>query len=91
MSSAHANQIRKFVLVNYSEKPSLQEFHGKAIALDAKHPHMPFPALFIIHEVRVRTRHSFMPTTLPMPEVILWQDWILADGVSDDASNSFNH
>jgi hypothetical protein len=33
-------QSSKFVLVNYSGHPDLEQFHGKAIALDIKDPPM---------------------------------------------------
>ncbi|KAG2368939.1 hypothetical protein BDR07DRAFT_1447953 [Suillus spraguei] len=70
--------IRKLMLVNYSGTPSLQRFHDKAIALDISDHHAPFPSLFVIHEMCV-----------PMPDDILWQDWILSDGVFDDVSGTF--
>jgi hypothetical protein len=76
------------VFVNYSNKPSLQQFHGKAIALDIRDRHAPFASLFIIHEMRVRGFHPFEPTGPAMPNGP-WQDWILSDGVFDDASGSF--
>jgi hypothetical protein len=82
-------QIRKFVFVNHSNKPSFQKFHGKAIALDAADHYAPFPALFIIHEMRVRGYQLFQPMSPDMPHDISWQAWILSDGVFDEASGSF--
>ncbi|KIJ51665.1 hypothetical protein M422DRAFT_243986 [Sphaerobolus stellatus SS14] len=84
-------QIRKFVFVNYSGACDLQQFHGKAVALDISNRYVPFPSLFIIHEMRVRGFHPFRPITPDMPAPILWQDWILSDGVFDNTSNSFIH
>lgn len=89
----HPEQTSKFVLVNYSDEPALQPFHGKAIALDSAHRHAPFPALFIIHEMRVR---GFVPLGPPNPDLPVgspWQDWILSDGVlaSDLSSGIFVH
>jgi hypothetical protein len=77
--------IRKFVFVNYSGKPSLQQFHGKAIALDIRDRHAPFPSTFIIHETRVRGFHPFRPVAPAMPDDSPWQDWIpLESGVLDN-------
>ncbi|KAF8816108.1 hypothetical protein BYT27DRAFT_7221806 [Phlegmacium glaucopus] len=83
--------VQKFVLVNYSQIPTLEEFHGKAIALDVKDYYAPFPSLFIIHELRVRGYYPFEPTQPNMPNNLSWQDWILTDGVFDNVSNSFKH
>ncbi|KAM6504524.1 hypothetical protein JOM56_001467 [Amanita muscaria] len=82
-------EIQKFVLVNYSDHPDLRKFHGKAIALDIKDRHAPFPSLFIIHEMRARGFHPFAPTNPDMPNDIAWQDWILSESVFDDVSHSF--
>ncbi|KAI0300968.1 hypothetical protein BC826DRAFT_991663 [Russula brevipes] len=81
--------IRKFVLINYSGDRDLQQFHGKAIALDIKEKYAPFPSLFIIHEMRVRGFHPFQPVVPTVPDEIPWQDWILSDQVFDNASDSF--
>ncbi|CAA7260764.1 unnamed protein product [Cyclocybe aegerita] len=80
---------RKFVFVNYSEEGYFQPFHGKAVALDLKDRYAPFPALFIIHEMRVRGFHPFKPTAPTMPDIISWQDWILSGGVLNSVSDSF--
>ncbi|KAF9476074.1 hypothetical protein BDN70DRAFT_952691 [Pholiota conissans] len=43
-----------FVLVNYSNKPSLRQYHGKTIALDVKDRHdATFASLFILQDTRV--------------------------------------
>jgi len=81
--------IRKFVLVNYSNEPILQQYHGKAIALDIRHRYAPFPSLFIIHAMRVRGFHPFEPLEPAMSDGSPWQDWILSDSVFDNASDSF--
>ena len=83
-------QVRKFVFVNYSNHPDLQSFHGKAVALDIRDRHAPFPSLFIIHEMRVRGFHPFEPVSPAISHELSWQDWILSDGVFDDTSGSFN-
>jgi hypothetical protein len=77
------------VFINYSNHRYLQEFHGKAIALDIKEKYAPFPSLFIIHEMRVRGFHPFQPVVPTVPDDIPWQDWILSDQVFDNASDSF--
>ena len=80
------------MFVNYSGKPSLQRFHGKAIALDIKDRYAPFPSLFIIHEMRVRGFHPFSPVAPAMPQDSPWQDWIRLEdpGVFDNTTDSFN-
>ncbi|KXN82722.1 hypothetical protein AN958_02060 [Leucoagaricus sp. SymC.cos] len=80
---------RKFVFVNYSNEPILQQFHGKAIALDIKDHYAPFPSLFILHEMRVRGFRPFEPIEPDMPDDGPWQDWITSDGVFDNVSDSF--
>lgn len=77
------------MFINYSGNQYLQQHHGKAIALDIKDKHAPFPSLFIIHEMRVRGFRPFQPVTPTIPDDISWQDWIISDQVFDDASNSF--
>ncbi|KAH9002950.1 hypothetical protein EDB86DRAFT_2826778 [Lactarius hatsudake] len=85
----HEIQTQRFVLVNYSGIPELQTFHGKAVALDNRDHHAPFPSLFLIHEMRVRGLHPFVPTSPEVPENSPFQDWILLDGVYDNISRSF--
>ncbi len=77
------------MFINYSSRDYLEQFHGKAIALDIKDKYAPFPSLFIIHEMRVRGFHPFQPVTPTVPDAILWPDWILLDQVFDNASDSF--
>jgi len=79
------------VFINYSGEECLQQFHGKAITLDIKHRYAPFPALFIIHEMRVRGFYPFQPVAPTVPDDILWQDWISSGQVFDNASISFKH
>jgi len=77
------------VFVNYSGSPGLQEYHGKAVALDIKDPHVPLPSLFIIHELRVRGYNPFAPIDPVVPNDSPWQDWIELDDVYDPVSRSF--
>ena len=77
------------MFINYSGHPNLQQFHGKAVALDIKDKYAPFPSLFIIHEMRVRGFHPFRPIVPTIPDGIPWQDWILSDHVFDNTSDSF--
>lgn len=77
------------MFVNYSGAPTLQQFHGKAIALDIKDHHAPFPSLFIIHEIRVRGFHPLQPTAPDIPDAIPWQDWILSDGLVNNETGTF--
>jgi len=82
--------VQKFVLINYSDEPIHRPFHGKAIAIDIKDRHAPFPSIFIIHEMRVRGHNPFASVVHDMPNDIPWQDWILSDGMLDNISDSFN-
>lgn len=77
------------MLVNYSNEPTLQQFHGKAIALDIRDRYAPFASLFILHEMRVRGFNPFEPIEPAIPDDGPWQDWILSDSVFDNASGSF--
>ncbi|KAH9013519.1 hypothetical protein EDB84DRAFT_1568609 [Lactarius hengduanensis] len=80
---------QRFVLVNYSGIPELRTFHGKAVALDSRDHHAPFPSLFIIHEMRVRSLHPFSPSSPEVPGNSPFQDWVLLDSVYDTISRSF--
>jgi len=89
-AETHKKQVDKFVLINYSDERTLRPFHGKAIAIDVKDRHAPFPSIFIIHEMRVRGHNPFASVVHNLPDDIPWQDWILSDGVFDNISGSFN-
>ncbi|KZP06079.1 hypothetical protein FIBSPDRAFT_1053750, partial [Athelia psychrophila] len=43
-----------FVFINFSQYDLLEQFHGKTVALDANHKRSPFPAPFLIQEMRTR-------------------------------------
>jgi hypothetical protein len=87
--SIDSKQIRRFVLIDYSDSESLQGFHGKAIALDIEDKYAPFPSLFIIHEMRVRGFHPFKPVVPTITNEISWPDWIVKNNMFDYASDSF--
>jgi hypothetical protein len=82
-------QVRKFVFVNYSCTPGLELYHGKAVALDIRDRYVPFPSLFIMHEIRTRGFNPFEQVSPAIPNDLSWQDWISRDGVFDDVSGSF--
>jgi hypothetical protein len=89
-SSIYKKKIQKFVFINYyDDQPEYEQFHGKAVALDIKDPLVPFPSLFIIHEIRAREFHPFAPVNLDIPGGSHWQDWIPLEEVFDDVSHSF--
>ncbi|KAI0293777.1 hypothetical protein BC826DRAFT_368939 [Russula brevipes] len=58
--------VRIFVFVNFSRNEDLEQFHGKAVVLDANHHHSPFPAPFLIQEMRTRGFHPWC-TDRPIP------------------------
>ena len=76
------------MFINYSGNFDLQQFHGKAVALDTNHPFTPFASLFIIHEMRVRGFHPFAPVAPDIDDDSPWQDWIVTDGIFDAEKNS---
>ena len=63
---SYSQQVRIFVFVNFSRNEDLEQFHGKSVVLDADHHHSPFPASFLIQEMRTR---GFYPwcTDRPIP------------------------
>jgi hypothetical protein len=71
----------------------LQQFHGKAIALNAKDNHASLSPLFLAHEYMVHRRNFYQPT--PNLEVTNdFQDWVINKGMinkKDGQSFSFEH
>ncbi|KIM42867.1 hypothetical protein M413DRAFT_124969 [Hebeloma cylindrosporum] len=51
--------LRAFVFVNFARKSYLDRFHGKKVVLDPDHRRCPFPAPFLIHEMRTRGFHPW--------------------------------
>ncbi|KIL67584.1 hypothetical protein M378DRAFT_22754 [Amanita muscaria Koide BX008] len=88
-SSNYQKQMGKFILINYSDELSLREFHNRAVALVNNHRYLPFPALFLVHEMRVRGFHPFAPVNPNIPDVITWREWIVSEGVFTEASGLF--
>ena len=84
------------MLINYSNESStnvdIQQYHGKAVALNIADRHAAFPSLFIIHEMRVRGFHPFHDTSPDLPDdsAINWQDWIMTSGAWDNSKNQFH-
>ncbi len=61
-------QARAFVFVNFSQNQFLEQFHGKTVALDPDHNHSPFPAAFLIQEMRTRGFHPWCTDrSIPCP------------------------
>lgn len=91
---SHGKQVKKFVMINYSNLTSdvLRPHHGKAIALDVADKHAPFPSLFLIHEMRVRGHNPFQITNPDVPDnnSINWQEWITTRGVWDNTGGHFH-
>lgn len=54
----------------------LQPFHGKALTLDMGHNQVPFPFLFMIHEICARGFYPFEPVVPSIPDnitMIIWK------------------
>jgi hypothetical protein len=63
---SYYQQVRIFVFINFSQNEDLEQFHGKTVVLDAKHTHSPFPAPFLIQEMRTRGFYPWL-TDRPFP------------------------
>lgn len=55
------------MFINFSHEVYLEQYHGKTVALDPDHNHSPFPALFLIQEMRPRGFHPWH-TDRPIPQ-----------------------
>ena len=72
-------QTRRFVLINHSGMPDLENYHGRAINLHAGDERLPFHGAFLFHEMRVRghwplCEDRVLPLTTP------WANWINPPG-----------
>jgi hypothetical protein len=72
-------QVRVFVFVNFSQNQYLEQFHGKMVALDPNHDHSPFPAPFLIQEMRTRGFHPWC-TDRPIPRPLSPTYTLVDDG-----------
>jgi hypothetical protein len=63
---SYYQQARILVFINFSRRQYLEQFHGKAVVLDADHRYSPFPAPFLIQEMRTRGCHPWY-TDRPIP------------------------
>jgi len=79
-------QTRRFLFINSSGHSYYSPFHGKAIALAIDDHYAPFPALFIVHKIRVRQNGRFV-ADIQVLDGCPWQ--ILADGLFDNDSQTF--
>ncbi|KZP21304.1 hypothetical protein FIBSPDRAFT_825845 [Athelia psychrophila] len=60
--------LSAFVFINFSQNGSLEQFHGKTVALDPNHSHSPFTAPFLIQEMRTRGFHPWCTDrSIPCP------------------------
>ncbi|KAJ7356599.1 hypothetical protein DFH08DRAFT_461346 [Mycena albidolilacea] len=75
----HTNaHLQHLGYVDHSNSRAGVPFHRKYLPINMNDKHTPFPALFIIHEIRVRrSRPSQTPPTVD-PETPVWTDWIMA-------------
>lgn len=77
-------QYKRFCFVNHSQDGTLEQYHGRAINLNADDSRVPFHGAFLSQEMRVRGRWLFRadrPISLPID----WQTWIptIADNDGD--------
>jgi hypothetical protein len=56
---SYYQQAHIFIFINFSRDEDLEQFHGKSVVLDAAHQHSPFPAPFLIQEMRTRGFHPW--------------------------------
>jgi len=81
--------IKKYIFIHYDSYGScweLDQYHGKAVALDPKDHHAPLPLLFLVHEFRCRGRNFYQPTS-DLKFVGSWQGWIVNRGVLDEGDD----
>ncbi|KAL1705604.1 hypothetical protein EV121DRAFT_203180 [Schizophyllum commune] len=85
---------RKFIFVNYygdnRTNNKYHKYHGKAVALDINDELAPFPALFLLHEQRVRGFQPFSEPSPLLPKVISWPDWILSRDILQSGADGTN-
>jgi len=78
------------VFINYVRSPSDAQYHGKAINLDADDRHAPFPAIFLVHELRVRGFRPFEQEPDDIPTISPFQDWMTIDDDVTSTTGSIN-
>lgn len=82
----HFSETRKFIYVNFCGNPDDEKYHNRFILLDPADRLSPFPAIFLVHECRVRARWPFLSDCdSDVSEQGEWPDWLTAsvgpDGV----------
>jgi hypothetical protein len=63
---SYYQQAHVFIFVHFSQIQELEQFHGKAVVIDADHSYSPFPAPFLIQEMCTRGFHPWH-TDRPIP------------------------
>lgn len=72
------------MFINFSRNPADEQHHGKAVLLNPADRLCPIPAIFLIHEWRVRGRWPFLldRNLSPDPEWLMWlAPFVDANGV----------
>lgn len=67
------------MFVNWSRSADNARYHAKAINLSIDNKRVPFPALFLIHEQRVRSCWPFHDEPEDIPTTIQFQDWMTTE------------
>jgi len=79
------------VFINYTHSSSDTQHHGKAINLDVDDQRAPFPAIFLIHELRVRGFRPFDQEPDDIPTTSQFQDWmIMDDSITSETASTAN-
>ena len=66
---SYYQQARIFVFINFSQNQYLERFHEKSVVLTSDHRYSPFPAPFLIQEMRTRGFHPWY-TDRPIPHLL---------------------
>lgn len=60
-------QVQRFVFINHSEHPNLEQWHGRALRLPPDHQYTPLYVLFVVQENLVRSNHFNSDRRIALP------------------------
>ncbi|EJD54075.1 hypothetical protein AURDEDRAFT_53357 [Auricularia subglabra TFB-10046 SS5] len=79
-------ETQKYYLINFSGREELAMHHGKAVALDFAHQRAPYPAVFLIHEIRTRGFWPWQEHTVDI-SANTYQDWVVRGGYLNEGGH----